>query len=119
MPNPLDDASAAHRADRKAGKIAAEHKTGPGRPEALEAHTQRDEGSEEPIGKLDAARRDNERPNLRARPHRPSLPPIRPGDSHQPSLPTRKQGRALRRQDQPRGSLTVERPRGALLSIRL
>ena len=72
MPDPFDDPSATHRADREARKIAAEHETGHGRVEVLERHSQGDEGSEEAVGKLDAARCDDERSNLRS--HRPARP---------------------------------------------
>ena len=59
-------------ADCEARKVAAEHETGDRRVEVLERHSQGDEGSEEAVGKLNAARCDDERSNLRS--HRPARP---------------------------------------------
>jgi hypothetical protein len=66
VPYPLDNPSAAHRAEREAAEIAAEHETGKSRAEILACHPQRDEGAEEAVSELDDARRDDKRSDLRA-----------------------------------------------------
>jgi len=72
MPDPLYDPFAAHRGQCEAGEIAAEHETGHGRLEILDDHPQGDQGVKEAVGELDAARREDERLDLR--PHRPAGP---------------------------------------------
>ena len=78
MPDPFDDPSAAQRAQREAGEIAAEHETVHSRPEILDRHPQGNKGAEEAVGELDEARREDQRPDLRPhrlnRPHRHSAP---------------------------------------------
>ena len=66
MLDPIDDPPAAQSAQCETGEIAAEHETSHRRVEVLDRHSQRDEGGEEAVGELDAARRDNERFDLRA-----------------------------------------------------
>ena len=85
MTHSLDDPLAAQPAQREAGEIAAEDETGHGRPEALDRHTQRDEGAEEAVGELDHARGNDQRPDLR--PHE-RLSLFHPGDiSPTPMMP--------------------------------
>jgi hypothetical protein len=90
MPNPLDDRSAAQRGQREAGEITAEDETGHGRLETLDRHPQGNQGIKEAVGELDAARCDDQRPDLRAhrpaRPHRPS-PLSRPIRGFTPAEP--------------------------------
>src|SRR5207248_68306 len=78
MPDALDDPSAAHRAERETGEIAAEHETSHGGLEILDRHPQGDQGAEEAVGELDATRREDKRSDLcahrSARPHPCSLP---------------------------------------------
>jgi hypothetical protein len=90
VPNPLDDRSAAQRGQREAGEITAEDETGHGRLETLDRHPQGNQGIKEAVGELDAARCDDQRPDLRAhrpaRPHRPS-PLSRPIRGFTPAEP--------------------------------
>jgi hypothetical protein len=72
-PNPLDDRFAAQRGQREAGDISVEDETGHGRLETLDRHPQGNQGIKEAVGELDAARCDDQRPDLRAR--RPARPP--------------------------------------------
>jgi hypothetical protein len=71
MPDPLDDPAAAQRGQCEAGEITAEDETGHGRSEILDRDPQGDQGIKKAVGELDTARREDERPDLRA--HRRSL----------------------------------------------
>src|SRR5271166_418819 len=72
MPNSFNDPLAEQCAQRETGEIAAEDQTRHDWPEVLDRHTQGDEGTEESVGELDEARRDDQRTELR--PHRPGFP---------------------------------------------
>jgi hypothetical protein len=131
LPDPLDDPPAAQGAQGEAGEIAAEHEAGHGRPEVLDRHPQGDKGAEESVGELDEARRDDQRPDLRAhrhaRPHRtPFLLAADQGEALWPSRPNlastassarreRRSGssparRRYHKRDQDRIEAAVERP---------
>src|SRR5262249_53767081 len=58
--DPLDDSSTAYCREREAREVAAQHDTGEGRAEVLDRDAQRDERSEQPVGELDEARRENQ-----------------------------------------------------------
>jgi len=77
VPDPLDDPTAAQRGQGEAREITAEDKTGHRRLEILDCDPLGDQGVKKAVGELDAARRENERPDLRAHcpawPHLPSL----------------------------------------------
>src|SRR5262245_58516829 len=79
MSKPFDDTPAKESTGSETCEIRTEHEAGQGCVEILDCDTQREEGSEKSIGKLNNACREDERSNLRAyrtvRPH--LLSPLR------------------------------------------